>query len=411
MKIKEKKLPFDRYFKDEEDAAFIRRFSYPDVSLYDFIVERCSVDGLDCKISLEASGDILINGAAGETERQVNELVREYYETYPLHITRMFGSYVLLAKENGRLRAVHATPIPIKYCPLMVQLLKEVGGATAEALLDNLDTSTSSNQRKLMCDIINEVVIDGGYFDTSRPLNSCEANVLFGASEIIYSAFTDGLVDAAVIVSNNLGTIITTTASATQGAVKRMTGLFYTSPSKELMNIAVDAVIIPVFPYTAEIDQIAGVRAAIERGFQKIAVTLASYDNSLLEEIHALEAQSGATIYKLGLCSTGIPMETAKQMKKYADIIWSCASKAVRMEIEPNAVAQVGLKIPVHIMTPAGWDLVKSHLQKRPCDTDLDAVQIIAGEEKPIFVNNNGVITKIKKADVLGCVDCPHPCI
>jgi hypothetical protein len=45
------------------------------------------------------------------------------------------------------------------------------------------------------------------------------------------SAFQSNLIDAAVIVSNNLGTIITTNASSTQGSVKRMTGLFYTSPS------------------------------------------------------------------------------------------------------------------------------------------------------------------------------------
>ena len=67
-----------------------------------------------------------------------------------------------------------------------------------------------------MCELIDEVVIKGGYFDTSRPLNSCEVNVLFGASETMSSAFEAGLIDAAVIVSNNLGTIITTDQSNTQ---------------------------------------------------------------------------------------------------------------------------------------------------------------------------------------------------
>ena len=145
----------------------------------------------------------------------------------------------------------------------MKKLLEEVGGDNAKKLIECLGKSDLRKQTKEMCNLINEVVIESGYFDTNRPLNSCEANVLFGASETMSSAFKTGLIDAAVIVSNNLGTIITTNEFNTQGAVKRMTGLFHTSPNKTILERAKEAGIIPVFPYTAIIDQLEGVKKAI----------------------------------------------------------------------------------------------------------------------------------------------------
>lgn len=334
--------------------------------------------------------------------------IEQFYEDKEMHVTRMFGSYVLLQKLEGELKAVLATEVPIEYCPLMIKLLKEVGGNKAEALLSALKNKDKEMQKQAMMDLINEVVIKGGYFDTSRPLNSCEANVLFGASETLSSAFQNNLIDAAVIVSNNLGTIITTNAGNTQGAVKRMTGLFYTSPSAELMATAKKEDIIPVFPITASIDQLEGVKRAIALGYKRIAVTVAANDNYLLEEIAKLE-KDGVKIYKFGLCSTGVSKETAMIMKEHADVIWSCASKWVRDLIEPAAVAQVGVKIPVHIMSKDGWLLVQNHLQAmahQPFDVPLES-----GDNKPVVLNNENGLKLIRKKDMRHCSDCPHPCI
>lgn len=58
---------------------------------------------------------------------EILEYIREYYNKKDVHITRMFGSYILLKNVDGKLKAIKATPIPIKYCPLMIKLLKEVG--------------------------------------------------------------------------------------------------------------------------------------------------------------------------------------------------------------------------------------------------------------------------------------------
>lgn len=336
--------------------------------------------------------------------------VRDHYSSREMHITRMFGSYILIQRLNGSLQAVKATPIPIRYCPLMVRLLEEVGGETAKKLLVNLSQTNEENQEELMLQLVNEVVLAGGYFDQNRPLNSCEANVIFGASEIMSSAFYSCLLDGAVIVSNNLGTIITTDQANTQGAVKRMTGLFYTSPSKTLMETAIREGIIPVFPYTAHIDQMEGVKKAIALGMKNIAVSFASKENSLLKEIRQLEGEN-LKIYRFGLCTTGIDEDTAKIMANHADIVWSCASKQVSDHIEPKAIAQVGMKIPVHIMTQKGWYLVKNHLKRTYPHANLQDVVPASGVLKPILLNDGGTLKTVLKSQAEPCTDCPSPCI
>ena len=337
--------------------------------------------------------------------------IREYYNKNGVHITRMFGSYILIKKIDGQLKAIKATPIPIKYCPLMIKLLKEVGGDLADSLIESLFVEDEKKQTQTMCELINEIVIKGGYFDTNRSLNSCEANVLFGASETMSSAFKTGMIDAAVIVSNNLGTIIATNEFNIQGAVRRMTGLFYTSPNETIVNTALEEGIIPVFPYTASIDQLEGVKKAIELGYQKIAVSVASHDNYLHEQLAELEKLNNITIYKFGLCSTGIDKNTAEKMQSNADVIWSCASKYVKELIEPNSLAQVGIKIPVHIMTKQGWQIIKNHLLMMNNKNNLGGISLQDGEDKPILLNSEEGIKIIKKKNLRHCSDCPYPCI
>lgn len=404
--FKLKTVPLDKFFSLNEKEK--NKYQIDNEELKNYLQSILANEILDIKIC----GDKLVIYSNGIlNNRQVLSLMREYYENNQTHITRMFGSYILIKGDKKDLRAVKATPIPIKYCPLMMKLLKEVGGEVADELLRTLEMEDETLQTEMMCTLINDVVIKGGYFDTNRPLNSCEANVLFGASETISSAFQNDIVDAAVIVSNNLGTIITTNSSNTQGAVKRMTGLFYTSPSETIVNTAIHSKIIPVFPYTAEIDQIVGVKKAIELGYKKIAVSIAASDNHLHDELNRLEAEHGVIIYKFGLCSTGIDDKTATVMRDNADVVWSCASKQVKDYVEPNSIAQVGIKIPVHIMTNQGWHIVSNHLRLMNPNIDYGRIKLDTGEEKPIFLNDTDGIKVLQKKYVHKCDDCPRPCI
>lgn len=407
----------ERYFNITEDK--VKEYNhFQQDGLVDYFIKRFNEEKfnwglnydtkiLDIKIvddRLEIVLDDWSNINGNKVARKLNEVIRDFYSKKEMHITRMFGSYVILERIDGELKAVEATPVPIKYCPLMVKLLREVGGSNSDEFIEAIRTENVDVQVKMMCELIDNVVIKGGYFDTNRPLNSCEANVLFGASETISSAFKSNMLDAAIIVSNNLGTIITTNDTNTQGAVKRMTGLFYTSPDKNIMEEAINSKIIPVFPYSAKIDQVEGVKEAIRRGYKRIAVTLAAYDNELWEEIAKLE-NNGIVIYKFGLCSTGISRKTAQMMLENADIVWSCASKYVKELIEPNAIAQVGIKIPVHIMTGKGWELVRNHLAFM-VSQEIEDVTLLKGDEKPVFLNSEDGIKRLVKKDIKRCNDC-----
>ncbi len=401
-----KDLHLEKYFDVDQSYNQVQN-----VGLLEYMKQKLAVKKGDIQIygiKQDDSLKIYMQYPDSKVISYINEIIRDYYSEHEMHITRMFGSYILLGKESGRLKALKATPIPIKYCPLMVKLLEEVGGDYALTLLETLKTEDAELQTRMMCQLIDEIVIKNGYFDTNRPLNSCEANVLFGASETMSSAFQEGIIDAAVIVSNNLGTIITTNASNTQGAVKRMTGLFYTSPSREIVDTAINAGIIPVYPYTATINQLEGVKKAIRLGYKKIAVSVAASDNILHEELRKLE-ENGITIYKFGLCSTGIDSKTAKIMGENADVIWTCASKNVKEFVEPNAIAQVGIKIPVHIMTENGYKIVKCHLMRMGFDGQR--IELVKGEEKPVFLNEKGKIKVLQKKMLHKCTDCPHPCV
>lgn len=401
-----KNLHLETYFSTDQSWNQIQN-----IGLLDYIKQKVNEKEWDTGIygmKQDESLKVYMQYPDTSVITYINESIRDYYSEHEMHITRMFGSYILLGREGVELKALKATPIPIQYCPLMVKLLKEVGGEVAERLLETLKTEDQELQTKMMCHLIDEIVIKSGYFDTNRPLNSCEANVLFGASETMSSAFEDRIIDAAVIVSNNLGTIITTNDLNTQGAVKRMTGLFYTSPSKEIIKTAKNAGIIPVYPYTATINQLEGVKKAIRLGYKKIAVSVAFNDNVLHKALKELEVD-GITIYKFGLCSTGIDSKTAQIMGENADVIWTCASKNVKEFVEPNGIAQVGIKIPVHIMTEKGYQIVRSHLMRMGFDGRL--IELKKGEEKPVFLNERGKIKVLKKKLLHECADCPHPCV
>lgn len=45
------------------------------------------------------------------------------------------------------------------------------------------------------------------------------------------------------------------------------------------------------------------------------------------------------------------------------------------------AVAQVGIKIPVYIMTEKGWNIVNNHLHEMNKDTNNFAPDLLNGDE------------------------------
>ena len=61
-------------------------------------------------------------------------------------------------------------------------------------------------------------------------------------------------------------------------------------------------------------------------------------------------------------------------------------------------------------MTKKGWELVRNHLEYM-VSQEIGEIDLVKGDEKPVFLNGDEGIKKLVKKDIRKCSDCPHPCI
>jgi putative methanogenesis marker protein 8 len=181
----------------------------------------------------------------------------------------------------------------------------------------------------------------------------------FGVSEIICTAMTRKLADAAVLVCEGTGTLVVTDPEMVQGIGGRVSGLVRTTPIPELIErVGRENVLDPA---TAKIDQIAGARKAVAMGYRKVAVSVLSGSDA--RKLKEMEKESGATIYTFLVHSTGIPEEEAALAYEYADVITGCASRHVREIGAAKNAFKVGDSIPMYGASPRGARLIEERIR------------------------------------------------
>ncbi len=244
----------------------------------------------------------------------------------------------LLGKTKVRVkdeRVVETGEPLIKWCPLFdkVRGIKEI---TPEAAAANMEFRMREH----------------GMFTLKRKLEM-DVFVGFGASEVMMTATSRGLIDAAVTVCDGAGTVITSNPSLIQGMGGWISGLVETDPIPEVLAgiEARDGTVLD--PKTAKIDQVAGARLAAER-YSKFAVTVA--DAETAEELRNLEREKNVRILIVGVHLTGIGEEEAKRLIAKADIVTSCASKFIREKVQP--LVQVGTAVPLFGLTRWGKEVL-----------------------------------------------------
>jgi putative methanogenesis marker protein 8 len=136
-----------------------------------------------------------------------------------------------------------------------------------------------------------------------------------------------------------------------------MTGLIKTEPIKAVQDGLEQHGCILIDRH-ATIDQVRGFAAALEAGFERVAVTLAGSMSSDARDIRAIGANAGRRPLILAVHTTGIDREAAVSLAESCDIIWSCASRAVREVAGERALLQIGVSIPVFAMTHEGKRLI-----------------------------------------------------
>lgn len=232
--------------------------------------------------------------------------------------------------------------------------------------------------------IIEEKMRELGYFCPHRSLRSDHA-VPFGSSEMISSVMGE-LLDCAVVVCDGAGSVIAWNPELVQGIGARMTGLLRTTPIPEVIErIKASGGEVLEEP---RIDQVSAVRKAVEMGFERIAVTVIGPTANVIGELREIERGSGVKLAVFSTCNTLVPEEYLRYLEM-ADIVCASASRLVLERIGPKALMQLGIHIPVFVLTRFGKEIVLKYLEKMksPVVVSRARMPYVVEEKLPIRVH------------------------
>ena len=196
-----------------------------------------------------------------------------------------------------------------------------------------------------------------GMYGPERVLELQEEPVSFGASEILADAMREEMVDAAVVVCDGAGTVVATRPEVLQAIGAHMTGLVKTEPKKEIQKGLVEKG-CTLLDRQGTMDQVKGFEQAALLGFKKIAVTVAGSRAVDAEALRKRDLELGTHSIILAVHTTGISESEALALAESCDLVWSCASSAVREVVGKRAKMQIGISIPVFALTQEGKRLI-----------------------------------------------------
>jgi len=185
--------------------------------------------------------------------------------------------------------------------------------------------------------------------------------VPYGASEIIKIGLKEKLFDCAVTVCDGAGTVITYNPDLVQAIGARLTGIVKTSPVKETIEYIARHSGVVLDEKTATIDQVKGVEIAIERGFKSIAVTVAGFNARDISKIRE-KFRTSVNVTIFSICNTCVAEEDIKHILK-SDLVWASASKLIREHVGKKSLMQLGVGIPVFVLTTRGKKVILKYLE------------------------------------------------
>jgi putative methanogenesis marker protein 8 len=249
------------------------------------------------------------------------------------HIIEAIGRCRIVIR-NGKV--VEVGEALIKDCPLAKRFAYPIPDIKAESVKANIEHRIRAFG---MCTPDRDV-LDNREF------------VGFGASELLSFGLHAGLIDAAVLACDGAGTVVVTRPAMAQGVGGRMSGLFSTCPYPQVMDRIENGGGFVLDRKHAMIDQLAGVALAAEKGFRKIAVTVARPETAeIIRRIHPDTLIFGVHV-------TGLTKDEAEKLVSASDLVTSCASKTIREAAGPKALVQAGITIPIFAMTKKGKELI-----------------------------------------------------
>lgn len=272
--------------------------------------------------------------------------IQEQYGKLPkdLHITKKAGALVAISGGHPIL----AEEPTLTYCPLYKSLFKA----------DSIDRKSIMAKFEIQAE-------KWGMFTPDRKVSECSIVVPFGASEMIMYALERKGVEAAVLVCEGAGTVITDNPSTVQGIGAYMNGIFYTTAVPEII-LKLKNQGACVLSEKGTINQLGGVKKAYRQGYRKIAVTVRGDQIDQIKKIRDFQFRNpGFTTVIMAVCNTGISGYQARVVRDNADLAWACASSKIRSIVGPASMVQLGMKIPVFITTSAGIELLSHYSNQK----------------------------------------------
>jgi putative methanogenesis marker protein 8 len=260
------------------------------------------------------------------------QLIEKYKHLPDFHLTRIMGSWVVVSQ--GRVVEVDRTHA-LQRCPL-------------QSMLSDADIETYAMEK----------ITELKQFTPKREVWRSTFAVPFGTSEMFMVALRKGTIDCAVIVCDGAGTVVTNIPEVVQGIGARMNGVFYTSPIPEVQEKlrSHNSILLD----DARIDQMEGLRKAVEAGFTRIAVTVNGRLGQPLRDFRSLEKEAGVSVTIATVCTTGVARARSDEIPVASDLAWSCASCQVR-ETGVKARLQITEGIPIFVYTSRGIELLAAY--------------------------------------------------
>lgn len=256
------------------------------------------------------------------------------------HVIEALGLTRVTIKDG---KVVDVGEPEVEYCPLfdhhrgIKKLTKEVIAENIQFRIDDFGMCTPERQLR-MKDFLS-----------------------FGISEIMCTLLDENEIDCVVMVLEGCGTVIVTEPELVQGIGGRVSGLVRTSPIPELFPKIGEENIVNT--ETAEIDQIEGIKLAINQGYKNIAVTLALASDA--EKISELKKEyPEINIYVFVVHTSKRTPEEARILFDTCDVATGCASKNIREIGYNESLKIVGQSIPIFAKTENGKRFLEMRLEK-----------------------------------------------
>lgn len=256
------------------------------------------------------------------------------------HVIEALGLTRVTIKDG---KVVDVGEPEVEYCPLfdhhrgIKKLTKEVIAENIQFRIDDFGMCTPERQLR-MKDFLS-----------------------FGISEIMCTLLDENEIDCVVMVLEGCGTVIVTEPELVQGIGGRVSGLVRTSPIPELFPKIGEENIVNT--ETAEIDQIEGIKLAINQGYKNIAVTLALASDA--EKISELKKEyPEINIYVFVVHTSKRTPEEARILFDACDVATGCASKNIREIGYNESLKIVGQSIPIFAKTENGKRFLEMRLEK-----------------------------------------------